>query len=107
MARANIFDSQADYMTAAMEKFSKFLGTVSEDVEPFSSHALSDEETDLMYDHPASLPDFDGVVNEQTGMPYSDGEAAAVLLEQMGPVAYVELVEGVEERRARRGSNAT
>lgn len=99
MTRRNVFDKQAEYMAHQMDKFSGYLETLSEDVEPFDSQQLSPDEEDLLYDHPSTL--FGDEVSVETGMPLSDAEAAQQLLEQMGPVEYVRFVEGVAKRRAK------
>lgn len=101
MANQNPFDAQLSRLTGEMQKFDGYLEGLTRDTRPFDSTELSDEEEALMYAHPSTL--FDGEINEQTGMPYSDAEAAQRLLDEMGPVEYVRWVEGLEKRRTREG----
>lgn len=93
LMKGNQFDRVVDRVVQEMHKSAKALDTATGDPEPFDSHRLTPQESLFFYDHPHAHPDVQGLTDPTTGLPYGNEQAAAALLEQWGPVRYVDWVD--------------
>lgn len=103
MPRPNPFTSQLDNMVKEMRRVAAGIDKVSEGVEPFDSEDLSPQEEAFVFQNPIAL--FPDEKDEQTGVPLNNAQAAALLLEQMGPEKYTEWVMKHYRRMLKRGGD--
>ena len=103
MSRAeNPFDRQLEVVIEDMARMAADIEQQSEGVPPFDSVGLNDDEEAFAFANPAAL--LPGETDEQTGAPLTNAQAAALLLQRMGPAKYVQWVEKHYRRAAREGS---
>ena len=88
--RKNPFDKQVDNLVGAMKGAEKGMDKFSENVRPFDSVKLSDQEEAQLYDYPT---DF------FPGTPLTIQEARLDLVEKLGPIEYTRWVMKMEGRR--------
>jgi hypothetical protein len=90
--RTNPFDRVLDDVVAEMHHRAGLIDAEAGDVEPFASKRLRPDEALLLYRNPAAHPALAGMTDPATGMPLSNAQAGAALLQQMGPEQYVDWV---------------
>lgn len=99
-AKRNPVEEMADETDAAFQSIIDEIARMAGEVEPAFHEKLDLREEDIAYDHPASQ--FPGEVDEMTGLPLTNAQAAQRLLQEMGEIDYVRWVDDVERRRERR-----
>lgn len=105
--RPNPLDPILDNLVQAMVGVDQSLSDMSKDVRPFDSTELNPDEDMLLFHNPAMR--YQGQVEPSTGLPYTNAQAAARLLQEIGPIEYTKYVTDVvdrADRRAREGNSA-
>lgn len=93
-----------DAMEKAMDTADESLAKMSADVGDFDARELTAAEDMLVFENPAvRYPDD---VDQTTGMPLTNQQAAQRLLEELGPEAWVAHVRDVVRRADRRAKEA-
>lgn len=100
--RRNMLDAPLDAMAQALDNADQHLANMSQGVADFDSQELSPQEDELLFDNPSLR--YLGQPEPTTGLPYTNAQAAARLLQELGPEEYVSYVEDVVRRRDRRAA---
>lgn len=99
MAHRNFLTDTKNQLVDLLRKEREAIRRWGHDVEPYNSIGLSRDEETLVFDNPAVL--YPDEVDEQTGLPLSNAQAAQRLLEEMGTQRYTQWVDAVYRRRQR------
>jgi hypothetical protein len=99
--RDHPLDAVLESMVQSLTNADAQLGHMSANVRDFDSVVLSPEEDTLLFHNPALR--HTGQVHPQTGLPYTNAQAAQQLLKEIGPDEYVKYVHDFVNRAERRG----
>jgi hypothetical protein len=80
-------NSLVQEMTNLNAEFAKY----SKGVTPFQTQKPTPEEDRMLFENPAAL--YENEVNQNTGQPYTNAEAAQRMLAEWGPQRYVDWVD--------------
>ncbi len=88
----------------AMEMVDEQMAAMADGIGDFDSQELTADEDTLVFDNPHLR--YMGKVEPTSGLPYTNAQAAAQLLAEVGPEEYVKYVEDYVRRLDRRQKDA-
>jgi len=91
-------------MVHALESADAQMGRMSENIGDFDAQELTAEEDELVFHNPHLR--YLGQIELTTGLAYTNAQAAAALLAEIGPEEYVKYVEDFVRRADRRQKDA-
>lgn len=98
--REHPLNAPLESMVRAMEMADLRMADMAEGIGDFDSVELTPEEDELVFNSPSLR--YLGQVEPQTGLPYTNAQAAQLLLQEIGPEEYFNYVTDYVRRYDRR-----